>query len=263
MSFYSMFFGKNPNTDIILALVGLKEVDVERYRDCWIDFDDKEIGIYTRTGGGNREGYPQEILYASPYFKTTYDDDYDCTYATFVFRFPEEIEKEIFALQDIVNNGIPAKLMQWLAKTLNREETEKDKWKENYNKQARIIADLQQNGHCSEAFNGHTIVPLSDQGMRKILMVMEEADGKLLPYWYVLPLKLEVKLNVPRWEMDAKKPDLEQEKHRVLITLPDKWPIDHKVWERWKKKFGEKYPKAVANINKKVNKSKKEEVENV
>jgi len=135
MSFYSMLFGKNPNTDTILALVGLKEVDVERFRDCWIDFDNKTIGIYTRTGGGNREGYPQETLYNNPYFKTTYDDECDCTYATFEFRFPEELGEEIFALQDIYNKGIPAKLMQWLAKTLNREPTEDDTRREKYDEQ--------------------------------------------------------------------------------------------------------------------------------
>jgi len=253
MSLYNMLFGKNPNTDIILALVGLKEIDVERFRDCWISFETKEIYIYARTGGGNRSDYPQKALYENPYFKTTYDDNYDSTYAIFVFRFPEEIEEEIFALQDIFNKGIPARLMQWLVKTLNREPTDNDIWEKNHDEQLRIIDDLRKNGHCSEDFNGHTIVPLSDFGMERILMAMEEADGKLLPYYYVLPLQLKVEINAPKYKnIDKWKPDLEQDKHRVLITLPEGWPIDDEIWERWKKKFGEKYPKSIASIEKDV-----------
>ena len=244
MSLYNMLFGKNPNTDIILALVGLKEVDVERFRDCWIDFDNKEICIYTRTGGGNRKGYPQEILYANPYLKRSYDDDFDSTYATFCFNFPEEIEEEIFSLQDIQKNGIPAKLMQWIMKTINREPNERDKWKENYDKQLRLVEDLQKDFHCSEVFGGHTIVPLSDRGMERILMAMEEANGKLLPYLWVLPLQLKIETNTSQFKaLDKGKSDLEQDKHRILIDIVDYHTIDWEIWDRWKKKFGDKYPK--------------------
>lgn len=32
MSFYNLLFGVNPHTDIILALIGLKKCDIERFR---------------------------------------------------------------------------------------------------------------------------------------------------------------------------------------------------------------------------------------
>lgn len=257
MSFYSMLFGKNPGTEVILALIGFKEHDVERFRDCWIDYEEKEIGVYTRTGGGNREDYPQELLYQSPYFKTTFDDDYDTTYATFVFRFPEEIEADILALTDIPTNGISGKLIQWIMKTSSRPATDVDKRNAQYESQKQLIAELQRTGHCSEAFNGHTVVPLSDRGMERIMKATEETEGELLPYWCAVPLKLDVKINSPRWNFDNKNPDLEQDKYRVLVDLPKDWPIDFEVWDRWKAKFGEKYPKSVAVIDEYVERRRK------
>jgi len=87
MSFYNMIFGKNPDTKDILALLGLSETDIERFRDCYIN--DDEICIYTRTGGGNREYYPNEVLTSHPNYIRDEDDDYDCTYATYYFSLPQ------------------------------------------------------------------------------------------------------------------------------------------------------------------------------
>jgi hypothetical protein len=90
-----MFFGMNQNTELILALIKLKKCDIERFRDCDIDYSSREISIYTRTGGGNREDYPNELLLDNSYYKYDEDDEYDSTYATFYFEFPKEIAGDI------------------------------------------------------------------------------------------------------------------------------------------------------------------------
>lgn len=80
----------------LLALLGLTEADVERYRDCWIrqDEDDEEedrIVILARTGGGNREYYPNKTLTSHPCYVCDYDDEWDTTYALYEFVIPEEM----------------------------------------------------------------------------------------------------------------------------------------------------------------------------
>jgi hypothetical protein len=60
MSLYNALFGMNSQADLLLAVVGLRRVDVERFRDVRIDGE--SIAVYSRTGGGNRESYPQEVM---------------------------------------------------------------------------------------------------------------------------------------------------------------------------------------------------------
>ena len=90
MSLYNMLFGKNPNTKDILSVLGLEEGYIERFRDCWVDEDENEICIYTRTGGWNREDFPNTILTSNKYYLYDEDDDFDNTYATYHFSIPEE-----------------------------------------------------------------------------------------------------------------------------------------------------------------------------
>lgn len=88
-SLYNMLFGENHDTKDILAALNLTKSDIERFRDCWINEAKGEIAIYTRTGGNNREYYPNEILTSHPSFLRYEDDDYDNTYTTFYFSMPE------------------------------------------------------------------------------------------------------------------------------------------------------------------------------
>lgn len=90
MSLYNMLFGKNPNTKEILAALGLEECQVERFRDCFIE--DGKIVIFTRTGGGNREDYPNEALVNHPNYLYDEDDGFDSTYAYYYFSLPEPPE---------------------------------------------------------------------------------------------------------------------------------------------------------------------------
>lgn len=88
MSLYNMLFGKNPDTAPILAALNLSEGMIERFRDVWIDEDENRIVIYTRTGGGNREYYQNEVLTSHPLYIRDEDDDFDSTYAKYYFAIP-------------------------------------------------------------------------------------------------------------------------------------------------------------------------------
>jgi hypothetical protein len=86
-----MLFGVNPATIWLIPMLGEKHPnDYPRFRDCYLDEDDK-IAVYTRVGGGNRNsGCGEEELYKHPNFLTTEDDDFDFTYATYWFSVPQE-----------------------------------------------------------------------------------------------------------------------------------------------------------------------------
>jgi hypothetical protein len=120
MSLYNSLFGINDKTAVLLNCLEINIKDVPRFRDCYID--DTHIVIHTRTGGGNREYYENEEtcrknypeyfdgkdkppagpwnagLRASPYYDFDKDDEYDCTFANFYFKFPEEIRSDLEAL---------------------------------------------------------------------------------------------------------------------------------------------------------------------
>lgn len=90
MSLYNMLMGFNPACVLIMPMLGRKQEEYPRFRDCFVT-EENNIAIYTRVGGGNRNcGYGEEELYEDENFLTTYDDDYDCTYATYEFKVPEK-----------------------------------------------------------------------------------------------------------------------------------------------------------------------------
>lgn len=103
MSLYNMMNGFNPACVFIMPMLGRKQAEWPRFRDCWVT-EEGNIAIYTRVGGGNRNcGYGEEQLYEDPNFLNTYDDEYDNTYATYEFKVPEKWKAD-FDL--IMNNGI-------------------------------------------------------------------------------------------------------------------------------------------------------------
>lgn len=103
MSLYNMINGMNPSVFFILPMLGKHPDEYPRFRDCFLsdkehpEYDD-HIHVYTRTGGGNREGYEAENaeMEAMPDYVTNFDDSFDCTYASWVFRVPDRW-KEDFA----------------------------------------------------------------------------------------------------------------------------------------------------------------------
>jgi hypothetical protein len=84
----------NQATFVILPMLGKHADEYPRFRDCFAT--DGNIHVFTRVGGGNRENYQEAIdkLRAFPDYITDYDDDFDCTYATFEFKVPEKWKKD-------------------------------------------------------------------------------------------------------------------------------------------------------------------------
>ena len=98
MSMYNMMNGFNPACVFIMPMLGRKQNEWPRFRDCFIT-DDNNIAIYTRVGGGNRNsGYGEEELYKDENFIKTYDDDYDTTYGTYEFKVPEKWKTDFDAI---------------------------------------------------------------------------------------------------------------------------------------------------------------------
>lgn len=107
MSLYNMLFGVKQSTFFILPMLGKHPDEYPRFRDCFIG-DEKHpeyaghIIVYTRTGGGNREGYENqnEGMREMPGFVTDYDDDFDCTFACWVFKVPEKWKTDFDKIMD-------------------------------------------------------------------------------------------------------------------------------------------------------------------
>ena len=101
MSFYNMLMGFNPACVLIMPMLGRKQEEYPRFRDCFVT-EENNIAIYTRVGGGNRNcGYGEEKLYEDENFLKTYDDVFDCTYATYEFKVPEKWKADF----DLIVNG--------------------------------------------------------------------------------------------------------------------------------------------------------------
>ena len=109
MSFYNILFGQNPMSKVLLAMLNLSTEKVGRFRDCFIS--EGKIAVYTRNGGGNRDCWndcdPQctcpgctieNHLPEHPNYLYDKDDDFDCTYATVYFSFPEKYKELLGAL---------------------------------------------------------------------------------------------------------------------------------------------------------------------
>ena len=101
MSLYNMINGVNPATFFILPMLGEKHPDnYPRFRDCFVD--NNEIHVYTRVGGGNRNcEFGEEELQQHPNYLRDFDDEYDSTYATYVFSIPDEFKNDF----DLITSG--------------------------------------------------------------------------------------------------------------------------------------------------------------
>ncbi len=147
MSIYNMFFKMNNVTPVLLAMLGLKEEDVPRLRDCYIDGE--KIVIYTRTGGGNRDYYDSEescranypeyfdgkdnptgpwnsTLTANPYFLYDEDSDFDSTYANFYFKVPKEYVADLAALAERSETHKPSEKWQALFKAIDKAQHDRE-----------------------------------------------------------------------------------------------------------------------------------------
>lgn len=98
MSLYNLLCGMNPNADQLLALVGLTRDDIERFRNVFVEEDGKTLCVYTRTGGNNRDDYPNEKMRRLDCWLRSEDDDFDSTYASDYLALPADAAERIAAL---------------------------------------------------------------------------------------------------------------------------------------------------------------------
>lgn len=100
MSLYNAINGRHPKSKEFLALLDLTEEEIERYRDCRVFPKTRTIEILARTGGGNREDYPNTALTAHPGYVSDRDWDFDGTYAIHSFRVPDAIPEATLRAMD-------------------------------------------------------------------------------------------------------------------------------------------------------------------
>lgn len=241
MSLYNMLFGRNSNTDMVLAIIGLKECDIQRLRNCSIEDDGKTISVYTRTGGGNREDYPNNIMRKRPEWKSSYDDDFDNTYCDDHFNVPTEFINDAANLDNILEHGIRPEFMQHIAKTLNREPTEEDVRSKKYNYERHALSKTDHT-----MLNGHTFVPHDSHALETALELAEQnEDGDLLSCWGIGCLKLNIKQNTSDYP-HSDKAEFKCKINRASIRAI--WETDTDYLQHIKDFYQSKYPKAVAKI---------------
>lgn len=131
MSLYNVLHGMNANLAVMLSPFLPRRADqFPRFRDIFTSADDSpvkgDIYVYTRMGGGNRDcwdGCCEERpciacdayqLEREPTCVRRYDDDYDCTYSTFVFRVADEHRADF----DVLVAGGLERLSPWYFETL-------------------------------------------------------------------------------------------------------------------------------------------------
>lgn len=118
MSLYNMLHGVSPNAGPILKALNIDLSQVERFRDASFakDGDAHVLRVFCRTGGGNREDYPNDHLTSNPLYLRDHDDDYDCTYAHYYFTIPQTVLDQLaeqgLSLDDVTDSATLHEKMQ-------------------------------------------------------------------------------------------------------------------------------------------------------
>lgn len=110
MSMYNLMFSTNMLAGPLLAMLGVRTSDCGRFRDCYLQREGEELVVHvlTRNGGGNRPEYETvtEFLRRHSWFMRDFDDDFDATYALYVFRIPDQhrgrVEEAVRASPELV-----------------------------------------------------------------------------------------------------------------------------------------------------------------
>jgi hypothetical protein len=108
MSLYNMLHGMNASLALVMSpFLPIRADEFPRFRDIFLGAEDSpftgDIFVYTRMGGGNRECWEADpkdpcdcaACVADRIEEATgcvgsYDDDFDCTFRTFVFTVAPE-----------------------------------------------------------------------------------------------------------------------------------------------------------------------------
>lgn len=107
VSLYNIVNGFNMACLLYLPMLGKHSDEYPRFRDCFIsDPDhpkyDNHIHVYTRTGGANRQHHIEEnrVMMTAPEFVATFDDKFDSTFASFVYKIPEKWQADFNAISE-------------------------------------------------------------------------------------------------------------------------------------------------------------------
>jgi hypothetical protein len=246
MSLYNLLFGMNPHSDLLLAVIGLRKNDIERFRDVYVSEDGKTITVHTRTGGGNREDYPNLTMRKLPMWRGSHDEEFDNTYADDHFTVPDEWVEDVKGLNDILGNGIRKEFGQHLLVTLRREPTESDQRTAAHEKEE---AELKRTRHFRA--NGHTFVPMDDSAMETALKLAEANGGELRSAWGIFPMRLTIKTNEIRWP-NAKAESDRLNLNRAEIGYDHKWTVDEDYWKHCQDRWANTYPVTMAKITEQV-----------
>lgn len=238
MSLYNALFGMNPQADFLLAVVGLRQSDIERFRDVHGSADGAAILVHTRTGGGNREDYPQAEMRSKDEWVESEDDGFDSTYCTDKLSVPEQWRADVVALGDVLANGLRKEFGQHLAKTLARDATPGDLQAKKVEQERAALGRTQH-----RLANGHTFVPYNDSAMQTALEIAEKNDNAdLVSNWGILPLRLTVHTNSR----------LSTGSGLDRVRIDYEWKIDTEYWAHCREVFGAKYPRAMAKVQERV-----------
>ncbi len=132
---YNVINGVQPSTWFILPMLGKHPDEYPRFRDCfvgkmwrnkekdeygipvWHHGKEQLISVYTRVGGNNRPDYQKEIeiMKKMSEYVEDFDDDFDNTFAIFVFRVPDKFKKDF----DYITKG--ESLISGISKELQKQ----------------------------------------------------------------------------------------------------------------------------------------------
>lgn len=92
---YNTLFGVNEMASVCLSIIDQNIIDIQRFRDAVAIKDDNgyKIEILTRTGGDNRLKYPNKELKKNKNYIKDWDDEYDPTYAHYLFSVSKDVEE--------------------------------------------------------------------------------------------------------------------------------------------------------------------------
>lgn len=113
MSMYNIVVGHDPAAKVVVAVLqeaGLDVNTIPRFRDAYVipagdrGHNSTKLVILTRTGGGNRTDYQDEndALTRHGLYVSDHDDDFDPTYAHFLYDVPESRRD---AIEELVAEG--------------------------------------------------------------------------------------------------------------------------------------------------------------
>lgn len=91
-----MTFENDKFDNILLSVIGIKKVEIERFRGVW--YEDGQIIVCTRSGGDNAEYCPNKELENNPNLVDVRSDEDDNTYLYYIFSIPEQYQNDVVLL---------------------------------------------------------------------------------------------------------------------------------------------------------------------